>query len=61
MDYIQEYVFLLKERINTLEIQVATLRSMLPNPPPSNTPAPTPKPKHLQAVADLAKDLTLKS
>lgn len=59
MDYVQEYVQVLKTRINDLEIQVAILRSLLPNPPnppppgtqaltpvnPSQPPHPQPKPK----------------
>ena len=66
MDYIQEYIAVLKHRISDLEVQLAVVRSMLPNcPPPGNVPPPpTVKPKHLNLVkdhaTDLAKDLTLK-
>lgn len=63
MDYIQEYCALLQHRIKELEVQVAVLRSMLPNPPPTTpTQPPHPQPKHLAEVRNLslAKDLSLK-
>ena len=45
MDYLHEYINVLKVRISDLEVQVAILRSLLPVPPPHNMPAPALKPQ----------------